>query len=225
MTDPLPPIHNPGPLILPFRGKTPVIGEEVFIAPNAATPPPSQPMPVRPEKFNGKPNVLFVGRLQARKKIDLLLHACAALPSTLQPNLVVVGDGPEYSTLVNLANLVYPSAEFPGALHGDALARYFLEADLFVLPGTGGLAVQEAMSFGLPIIMGAGDGTNDDLVRPSNGWQFTSPGQLIEILHAALSDVRGLREKGAASYGIVAHEINFVTMRAGFLRAIDRVMA
>jgi gamma-carbonic anhydrase len=35
VTDPLPPIHNPGPLILPFRGKVPVIGEEVFIAPNA----------------------------------------------------------------------------------------------------------------------------------------------------------------------------------------------
>lgn len=35
MTEPLPPIRYPGPLILPFRGKSPVIGEEVFIAPNA----------------------------------------------------------------------------------------------------------------------------------------------------------------------------------------------
>ncbi len=48
---------------------------------------------------------------------------------------------------------------------GRNLDSYFSSADLFVLPGTGGLAVQEAMSHGLPVIMGQGDGTNDDLVR------------------------------------------------------------
>jgi glycosyltransferase involved in cell wall biosynthesis len=198
--------------------------EKIFIAPNAATPPPSQPMPDRPEQFKGKPNVLFVGRLQARKKVDLLLQACAALPLTLQPNLTIVGDGPAYSSLVELAKQIYPTAEFPGPLHGEALARFFNQADLFILPGTGGLAVQEAMTYGLPIIMGAGDGTNDDLVRPTNGWQFSRPEELIDILRLALSDVRGLREKGTASYNIVSQEINLVTMREGFLKAINQVL-
>jgi glycosyltransferase involved in cell wall biosynthesis len=152
----------------------------------------------------------FVGRLQARKKVDLLLRACAALPLTLQPRLVIVGDGPEYSSLKAMAKQVYPSAEFPGPVHGDALARFFKEADLFILPGTGGLAVQEAMSFGLPIIMGAGDGTNEELV---------------DILRLALSDVSGLRQKGTTSYNIVSHEINLVTMRAAFIKAINQVQA
>jgi glycosyltransferase involved in cell wall biosynthesis len=105
------------------------------------------------------------------------------------------------------------------------LLPWFLEADLFVLPGTGGLAVQEAMSYGLPIIMGTGDGTNDNLVRPSNGWQFSEPDQLTGILQKALSDIPGLRERGAASYDIVAREINLVTMREGFLRALHTVGA
>ena len=72
----------------------------------------------------------------------------------------------EKEELEALAQTVYPAAEFPGAKHGTELAGYFSAADLFVLPGTGGLAVQEAMSYGLPVIMGQGDGTNDQLVRP-----------------------------------------------------------
>jgi glycosyltransferase involved in cell wall biosynthesis len=43
-------------------------------------------------------HVLYVGRLQARKRLDDLIRACAALRS-LQPKLVIVGDGPERRTL------------------------------------------------------------------------------------------------------------------------------
>jgi glycosyltransferase involved in cell wall biosynthesis len=97
--------------------------------------------------------ILFVGRLLARKRIDSLLRACAEMPDS--PRLIIIGDGSERGNLEALAKQVYPSAEFIGAKHGDELKSYFAGADLFVLPGTGGLAVQEAMSYGLPIIMGA----------------------------------------------------------------------
>ena len=40
---------------------------------------PTQPAPERPEQFTGQPVVLFVGRLQPRKRVDLLLRACARL--------------------------------------------------------------------------------------------------------------------------------------------------
>ena len=89
-----------------------------------------------------------------------------------KPRLVIVGDGPERAKLESLAKEVYPSAEFVGTKHGAELTPYFAEADLFVLPGTGGLAVQEAMAHGLPVIVAKGDGTQDDLVRAGNGWQI-----------------------------------------------------
>lgn len=206
--------------------------DRIFVAPNAATPRPTRPMPVRPEKFAGKPNVLFVGRLQARKRIDALLYACAALPGPLQPRLVIVGDGPERAALEALAKSVYPSAEFAGAKHGAELEPYFLAADLFVLPGTGGLAVQEAMSWGLPIIMGQGDGTNDDLVRPGNGWQLPGPDApdlskgpdtLAEVLREALADASRLRAMGAESYRIVRDEINLEKMVAVFVAALNQI--
>jgi glycosyltransferase involved in cell wall biosynthesis len=122
-----------------------------------------------------------------------------------------------------LAKAVYPSAEFPGPKHGAELAAYFSTADLFVLPGTGGLAVQEAMSYGLPVIMGRGDGTNDDLVRAGNGWQLRGPETLIEVLHEALCDVSRLRAMGAESHRIVAEEVNLEKMVEIFFKATNRV--
>ncbi len=199
--------------------------DRIFVAPNAATPRPVRPMPVRPEEFGGRPNVLFVGRLQARKRIDVLLQACASLSEAIQPRLVIVGDGPERSALEALAKAVYPSAEFVGAKHGPELTPYFRAADLFILPGTGGLAVQEAMSWGLPIVMGQGDGTNDDLVRPDNGWQLSSPMTLVDALREALSDVPRLRRMGAESYRIVSEEINLEKMVEVFVQALGSFKA
>ena len=197
--------------------------EKIFVAPNAAAPRPTHPLPSRPEDFPGKATVLFVGRLQARKRVDLLLRACAALSEELQPRLVVIGDGPERPALEALAKEAYPAAEFPGARHGAELAPYFSSADLFALPGTGGLAVQEAMSYGLPVIMGQGDGTNDDLVRPANGWQIPSDNleALTGTLRQALSDAGRLRAMGAESYRIVAEEINLEKMVGAFVEALN----
>jgi glycosyltransferase involved in cell wall biosynthesis len=199
--------------------------DKIFVAPNAAAGRPSQPMPTRPAGWDGQPTVLFVGRLQARKRVDLLLKACATLPAALRPRLVIVGDGPERNALEVLALTVYPSAEFPGARRGAELAAYFSDADLFVLPGTGGLAVQEAMSYGLPVIMGQGDGTNDQLVRTENGWQIQPDAlpALAGSLHTALSDVSRLRRMGTESYRIVRDEINLERMVGVFLEALQSV--
>ena len=146
--------------------------EKVYVAFNATEPAPRYPLPVRPVQYtNGRATILFIGRLQSRKRVDLLLQACAALPKELQPYLVIVGDGPACEEFERLATLVYPSAQFVGTKQGAELEPYFSEADLFVLPGTGGLAIQQAMAHGLPVIVAHGDGTQDDLVRSENGWQ------------------------------------------------------
>jgi len=195
----------------------------IFVAPNAATLRPASPLPLRSPTFDRKPCVLFVGRLQARKRIDTLLQACASLGEDLHPRLVIIGDGPERPALENLAETIYPSAEFPGARHGEELAPYFSTADLFVLPGTGGLAVQEAMTYGLPVIMGQGDGTNDDLVRPANGWQLTGTETLVDVLQEALSDASRLRRMGAESYRIVSEEINLERMVGVFVEALNKI--
>jgi glycosyltransferase involved in cell wall biosynthesis len=198
-------------------------GDKIFVAPNAVAPRPVDPPPERPPDFSGRPTVLFVGRLQARKRLDFLLRACADLPAALQPRLLIVGEGPVREELEALAAEVYPSAEFAGARHGDELKPYFMAADLFVLPGTGGLAVQEAMTYGLPVIVAQGDGTQDDLVRPENGWQVPPDDYqaLVGTLRTALSDAKRLRRMGNASFQIVAREINLNRMVDVFLGALN----
>ena len=172
--------------------------------------------------FNIRPMILFVGRLQARKRLDFLLRACSEMPEP-KPRLVIIGDGPERLGLTSLAKEVYPSAEFIGARHGAELDPYFMQADLFVLPGTGGLAVQEAMSHGLPVLVAKGDGTQDDLVRDANGWQITPEDYpaLVEALRLALSDVRRLRKMGKESFRIVSEEINLEKMVEVFVSALN----
>ena len=199
--------------------------EKIFVAHNAVSPAPISP-PDQRTSTSDHLTILFVGRLQARKRIDFLLRACAEMPE-LNPRLVIVGDGPERENLEAVAQQVYPAAQFIGARHGEELKPYFAEADLFVLPGTGGLAVQEAMSHGLPVIVAKGDGTQDDLVRPGNGWQVP-PGDyeaLVSTMRDALSDVERLREMGQESFRIVSQEINLEKMVESFVRALNLVTA
>ena len=199
----------------------------IFVATNAVSPRPLAPPVLRPPTFDLKPVLLFVGRLQTRKRVDLLLRACAALSEVegagLKPRLVIVGDGPEMTSLVSLAEKVYPSTEFIGARHGAELKPYFEQADLFVLPGTGGLAVQQAMAYGLPVIVAKGDGTQDDLVRDANGWQIPPEdyAALVDTLRTALSDVGRLRRMGKESFRIVTGEINLEKMVEVFVTALN----
>ena len=199
--------------------------ERVYVAVNAVDPAPATIPADKPAIFDGKATVLFIGRLQRRKRVDLLLKACAALAHELQPRIVLVGDGSVRSELETLAGRIYQEVEFVGSKQGAELEPYFRQADVFVLPGTGGLAIQQAMAHGLPVIVAHGDGTQDDLVRSGNGWQIPpdSLEGLTEALHHALSDPKRLREMGRESYRIVAEEINVNKMVEVFVRAINDV--
>jgi glycosyltransferase involved in cell wall biosynthesis len=194
--------------------------EKIFVAHNSVSRAPTSPPDNRPQIVD-RVTILFVGRLQARKRVDGLLRASAQLES--EPRLVIIGDGPEREKLGSFAKEIYPSAEFIEAKHGVELKPYFMEADLFVLPGTGGLAIQEAMSYGLPIIVAQGDGTQDDLVRKGNGWQIPPDdfAALVSTMNDALSDVARLRRMGAESYRIVKEEINIEKMVEIFVSALN----
>jgi glycosyltransferase involved in cell wall biosynthesis len=199
--------------------------DRVFVASNAVDLAPTiQPL-IKPLQFNGQASVLFVGRLQPRKRVDLLLQACAALPIEFQPHLIIIGDGPGREEFENLAQQIYPNAKFIGTKHGADLEPYFAEADLFVLPGTGGLAIQQAMAHGLPVIVARGDGTQDDLVRSENGWQVPPDdlSMLTITLRRALSDPIKLRRMGEVSYRIVSEEINVEHMEKVFIEVLNKL--
>ena len=201
--------------------------EKVFVAPNAvATRPAAIPIQ-RPRVYeDDRPTILFVGRLQTRKRVDLLLAACAALKEAYRPRLWIVGDGPARADLEKLAHEIYPSAEFFGSVYGKELDKFYLGADLFVLPGTGGLAVQQAMAFALPVVVAEADGTQVDLVQQKNGWNVM-PGddeQLTSTIKQALGNPQQLRRMGMESFDIIQNQVNLETMVEVFTKSISYVV-
>jgi len=211
----------------------------VFVAPNAIAPRPSISVresrsrgveesrsgrqPARGQGRDAPPRLLFVGRLQSRKRVDLLLEACASLAEPVE--LWIVGDGPARSDLESLARRVLPTAEFHGDQRGPALESLFDRADLFVLPGTGGLAVQQALAHGLPVIVARGDGTQQDMVTPENGWLVADGDRtgLEAAIATALSDRTRLEAMGRESRRLADSQFNLEAMVEAFLVAVNSV--
>ncbi|TFH34333.1 MAG: glycosyltransferase [Anaerolineales bacterium] len=194
--------------------------DRIVVAANAVAPPPKA-QPKRPPLKDRPARLIFVGRLQARKRVDLLLRACAELERS--PGLTIVGDGPERAALEALARQVFPSARFSGVLFGDTLQAELDAADLLILPGTGGLAVQQAMASGLPVIVAEGDGTQQDLVSGGNGW-LIPPGDLTALVAAVRSAVdhpERLVEMGRRSYNLAVEQFNIEVMRDRFVHALS----
>jgi phosphatidylinositol alpha 1,6-mannosyltransferase len=109
----------------------------------------------RPAVAKGAPFVLgFVGRLSIEKNITLLaaIHAELLELGLTNFRFLIIGHGTEQSWLRERM----PQAEFPGVLHGEALAQAYASMDLFVFPShtdTFGNVVLEALASGVPAIV------------------------------------------------------------------------
>lgn len=207
-----------------------IAGEKLFVAPNAVESMTAEALQKQPNarskaravwSLDDRPLVLFVGRLQRRKRVEALIAACARAGTDCR--LLIVGDGPDRRRLERIADDLLPDAIFTGDLRGNALGRCFLAADLFVLPGTGGLALQEAMLYGKPVAAAEADGSQKDLIRDGeNGW-LLPPGNdeaLLRTLREALADPVRLAGMGRASRRIVRRTATMEKMIDGFLQAM-----
>jgi len=105
-----------------------------------------------------RPLVLFVGRLEPRKGLDVAIRAFlrlrAARPSV---RLCVVGEGPERRRCQDMVpSSMRPHVLFVGAVDEEQKARYHASADVFVAPNVGGesfgIVLLEAMAAGLPVV-------------------------------------------------------------------------
>lgn len=100
--------------------------------------------------------VLFVGRLVSQKSLPTLLKAFSkAKVDCPELYLVLVGEGPEHASLVQLADRLQIREDMLFAGNQADVKKYLHAADLFVLPSESeGMsnALMEAMASGLPCI-------------------------------------------------------------------------
>jgi glycosyltransferase involved in cell wall biosynthesis len=167
--------------------------------------------------LEGKKIVLYVGAVLEEKRLDQVFEALA-LRADSSTVFVLVGDGPYLPVLKerygNRDDWVSTGSVVSG------VGVYFDAADVFVLPGTGGLAINEAMAHRTAVISGYADGSADDLVVDGvTGYRLRTDDvkELAERLNTLLANPELARQMGLEGEQRIRGHMSFASF-------IDRVV-
>jgi glycosyltransferase involved in cell wall biosynthesis len=188
------------------------------------------------DQLNGKKDILpsnklrllHVGRLVKWKRVDMLIDVFSKLlikfPSA---ELVIIGTGEEEENLKKqVENLnLNASVRFEGGVYDmEILGQYFNASSIYVLAGMGGLSINDAMCFGLPIICSIADGTEKKLVRDGyNGYIFNNedPNDLYKKIDSLFSNPETIQLMGEKSLQIILEEVNIHTVINNYNKAFN----
>ena len=118
--------------------------------------------------------VAYVGRLAPEKGLEVLMAAAGRAVGRGVPVVVAIaGDGPMAAELRTLAPQKGVRADLMGFVEGRELYELYTAADAFVLPSRSepwGLVVNEAMEFGLPVVVSDHVGCRHLIADGSSGF-------------------------------------------------------
>jgi len=180
-----------------------------------------------PYRLKKKQRILHIGRLVKWKKVDLLISAFNLIAKKHRDcELVIIGEGPEKKRLIKMAADLGISDKilFTGAVYDLVkLAQYMRESSLYVLAGMGGLSINDAMCFSLPIICSVCDGTERDLLLDGeNGYFFREDDvdDLVQKIDLILSDPSKAVEMGRKSLQIIRKNANLNSFTNMYIEAL-----
>lgn len=176
---------------------------------------------------------LFVGRMvESFKNVSGLLAAQRILEGkNLNAELILIGEGPDrakYEQTVREWNL--GGVRFVNFLEHDELCKYYAAADIFVLPSRSepwGFVLNEAMEFGLPLVVSSVVGAAPDLVEPGGNGFVVAPDDvtgLAEALETLAQDNELRARLGARSREIIAR-FTPEAWADGFARALEHALS
>ncbi len=135
--------------------------------------------------------VLFVGKLESKKRLADLLKAAAMM--TPAPELLIVGRGPLEASSQQEAVRLGLDVRWAGFLNQTAVVDAYAAADCLALPSDGretwGLVVNEALAAGLPCVVSNAAGAAPDMVGDGLAGAVVPVGD-VSALAAALDSVR-----------------------------------
>jgi glycosyltransferase involved in cell wall biosynthesis len=159
----------------------------------------------------GKPIVLYTGRLAGEKSLEVLIEAMPILRQKMDAHLVLAGVGREKEALERLVEEVgmKPFTTFVGGLSRQELPLIYILGDVFAIPSTAELqsiVTLEAMATGLPVVA-ADAGALPELCHDGvNGYlhKIADRADMAEKLHRILIDPELKKTMGQKSLEIVA---------------------
>ncbi|MCM8595413.1 TIGR03088 family PEP-CTERM/XrtA system glycosyltransferase [Accumulibacter sp.] len=174
-----------------------------------------------PDGFRGRDALVVctVGRLQPVKDQETLLRAFALLVAGGRPEarLVVAGDGPMRTALVELAASlgIADRCWFPGTVSN--VAGLLRNCDVFVLPSLAeGISntLLEAMASGLPVLATAVGGNRELITEGENGWLFEprDVATLVRLLSRYVDEPAMLRDQGRRAREMAVTRFSLPTM-------------
>lgn len=174
---------------------------------------------------SARPAVLFVGRHEPRKGLDVLLDAWDGIDRDVV--LWVGGTGPETA---QLHGRKLRNVEWLGVVPDDELASRLRGATVFCAPARGGesfgLVLAEAMAAGTAIVASDIDGYRN-VARPDREALMAPPGDpaaLRSVLQRALDDA-ALRDRLVAAGHARAKEFSMKRLAAAYVGVYERAMA
>jgi Glycosyltransferase len=125
----------------------------------------SAKMPVDLESIYSKDIIylIFVGSLLPTKRIEDLVELMNKLECNYHLLIVGAGEKPYEDKLKEL--FIGTNHTFMGYKRMDELLPYYNVSSFAILPGLGGLSINQAMAFGLPVLCTHADGAEKDIVR------------------------------------------------------------
>ncbi len=164
--------------------------------------------------------ILFSGKYIDKKRPLDLLEAYSLLPQDLYV-LVFVGEGNlRFEMEKYIINNKLKNVIITGFINQSQIVKYYAIADVFVmcsgLGETWGLSVNEAMNFGLPVVVSETCGSAHDLVESGrNGYVFKE-GNIQELSSAIINilDSSFISAKmGQISENLIENFSNFETVK------------
>jgi glycosyltransferase involved in cell wall biosynthesis len=180
------------------------------------------------QNLNNHLTFLYVGGLIPEKRVDLLIDSFVELHQKYSNiKLLIVGDGPLKGQVEDmLKRHKNPDMTYLGRVI-QGVDSIFMASDCLVLPGAGGLALNQAMFWKKTCIVSKADGTEDDLVIENvTGYRFLENDKrsLIEAMERRILDSpEKVRIMSENSHRLIMEKSNVNNMVSVFSGAIDQL--
>jgi glycosyltransferase involved in cell wall biosynthesis len=186
---------------------------------------------MRVDACNDRRDLVYVGRLVAEKKVELLISAFAdyrlSRDDLSRHRLVIVGDGPERANLerrVIAANLK-EFVDFKGHVaEAQTLRDIYKKAICSVSPGYAGLSLTQSLGFGVPMVVARSEphAPEIELMSDATGVWFreNDPRDLARALRSVYDDLPAWDTRRSAMVDFVSRTYSAEAMVCGFACAL-----